>query len=197
MNKDTLREHYKKLPNEDIERLANYEANELSPEALDVVKEEIQRRGLSDEFNVAADIQIRRLSEEEQGELIRKISIFPCPICGRKQNYLNAFNIMIVKSFIIVTTIEKPLIIACPDCISASAKNALIKNLFLGWWGIPWGPIRTIHSIFVNLRALNSEKHNSPTREFIEFVKPHSAAIKARIERIKDLNELLDVIYPD
>jgi hypothetical protein len=47
------------------------------------------------------------------------------------------------------------------------------------------------------VRALDSEKHNSPTREFIEFVKNHSAAIKARIERIKDLNELLDVIDPD
>jgi hypothetical protein len=197
MNKERLREHYEILPDEDIERLANYEADELSPEAQDVLRQEIKRRGLSDEFNVAADIQIRGLSEEEQRELIKTISMFSCPICGSKQNYLNAFNIMIAKSLIIVATVEKRFIIACPDCISANAKSALIKSLLLGWWAIPWGPIRTLQAVSANVRALDSEKHNSPTREFIEFVKNHSAAIKARIERIKDLNELLDVIDPD
>ncbi len=91
---------------------------------------------------------------------------------------------MSVRSYIILTSVEKPLIIACPECISNSAKSALIKNLFLGWWGIHWGPIRTIHSIFLNLKAINAEKYNSPTREFIEFIKPHSAAMKARVEKI-------------
>lgn len=26
-------------------------------------------------------------------------------------------------------------------------------SLFFGWWGIPWGPIRTVSSIYVNLRG--------------------------------------------
>jgi hypothetical protein len=25
-----------------------------------------------------------------------------------------------------------------------------VLSLFLGWWGIPWGPIWTIHSLWVN-----------------------------------------------
>lgn len=127
-NEERLREHYRKLHDEDIERLANYEAGELSPEALAILKEEIKRRALSDEFQTAADIQMRGVSEEDQEEIIRKISVFPCPLCGRKQNYLNAFNVMNVKSYIILTNIEKPLIIACPECISSSARKALLKN---------------------------------------------------------------------
>jgi hypothetical protein len=196
VNKEQLRVHYQKLYDEDIERLANYEADQLNPEALAVLKEEIKRRGLSIEFQTAVDIQVRGVSEEEQKEIIRKISVLPCPLCGRKQNYLNAFNVMSVKSFIILTVVEKPLIIACPECISTSAKSALIKNLFLGWWGIPWGPIRTIHSIVLNLKAVNAENYNAPTREFIDFIKPYSAAIKARIDRINNINELLDLISP-
>lgn len=26
-----------------------------------------------------------------------------------------------------------------------------LLSLLLGWWGLPWGPIRTIRSVFVNL----------------------------------------------
>ncbi len=196
VNKERLRERYQKLYDEDIERLANYEAEGLNPEALAVLKEEIKRRGLSNEFQSTVDIQVRGVSEEEQKEIIRKISVLPCPLCGRKQNYLNAFNVMSVKSIIILTFVEKPLIIACPECISTSAKNALIKNLFLGWWGIPWGPFRTIHSIFLNLKAINANNCNSPTSEFNDFIKPYSAAIKARIDRINNINELLDLICP-
>ena len=196
VNNEKLRTHYQQLPDEDIERLANYEAGDLSTEAVGILKEEIKRRGLSDEFNVAADIQTKGLSEEELLDLIRKISMFPCPICGKKQNYLNGFNVMSVRSFIIGTSVEMPLIIACPECTPANAKNALIKNLFLGWWGFPWGPIRTIHSIFTNSRAMNSNGYIGPTKEFTEFIRPHSAAIKARFDKINDINSLFEVINP-
>jgi hypothetical protein len=193
-NSETLRSHYQKLPDEDIEHLANYEAADLSPSACDILKEEIKRRGLSDELNLAADIQVRGISEGELLDLIRRISTFPCPICGKKRDYLNGFNLMSVRSYIIVTSVSNALIIACPECISAMAKRALIKNLFLGWLGIPWGPIKTIRSVFANLRAMNSGKHNGPTKEFVEFIKPRSAAIKARFNKITDVRQLLDVI---
>lgn len=26
-----------------------------------------------------------------------------------------------------------------------------LLTLLLGWWGLPWGPIRTIQALFVNL----------------------------------------------
>ncbi|HJQ13777.1 MAG TPA: hypothetical protein VJ830_03435 [Anaerolineales bacterium] len=39
-------------------------------------------------------------------------------------------------------------------------ENAVLKglpftllSLLLGWWGIPWGPIYTIQSLWVNLRG--------------------------------------------
>ena len=39
-------------------------------------------------------------------------------------------------------------------------ENSVVKSLpfvllslVLGWWGIPWGPIYTIHSLWVNLRG--------------------------------------------
>ncbi len=29
----------------------------------------------------------------------------------------------------------------------------ILLSLFLGWWGIPWGPIRTVQSIWINLHG--------------------------------------------
>jgi hypothetical protein len=41
-----------------------------------------------------------------------------------------------------------------------SKENRIVKGLpwilltfFLGWWGIPWGPIRTVQSIWINLQG--------------------------------------------
>ena len=32
------------------------------------------------------------------------------------------------------------------------AQHSLI-TLLLGWWGIPWGPIRTVQALYINLRG--------------------------------------------
>ena len=87
------------------------------------------------------------------------------------------------------------MIIGCTDCITASARNALLKSLLLGWWGIPWGPIRTIESVFTNIKAKDSNRYYGQTKEFMEFVRLHSSAIKAKIHMIDNLNDLLDALY--
>lgn len=59
MDAEALRKYYGRLPDAEIARLSNCEAKELLPEALPVLKEEIKRRRLSDDLNVAIDIQLR------------------------------------------------------------------------------------------------------------------------------------------
>jgi hypothetical protein len=120
--------------------------------------------------------------------------MFPCPICGKQQGYLNAFNILSIRSYILVTNVTTSIVIACPGCISKSAKAQLVRNLLFGWWGIPWGPIRTVHSIFVNSRAIHAENHPGPTEEFVDSIKPYAGAIQARIDHIKDMNEILALL---
>ena len=46
--KENLRKPYQKLSDEEIERIARYEAQDLTPEAADILKEEIRRRRLSE-----------------------------------------------------------------------------------------------------------------------------------------------------
>ena len=193
INIEALRQHYENLPDEDIERLAYYETNDLMPEAVDILKSEIKRRGLSNKYNNAVESHLAGLGEEEKVQLLNRISTFPCPVCGSHER-LNASKLVLVKSYIIVTTVEKPLIIACPNCIRVNAKRILIKSLLLGWWGIPWGPIRTLWSIVDNVMAINLNKYKDLTSEFKECFEPHLIAIKVNIDDVKDLNHLLESI---
>lgn len=193
VNLDEIKARYNNLSDEDIESIAKYKADGLIPEALDILKNEIQKRGLPEQLISTADILANGISEDEHLVLAKKISQLPCPHCNKNNTYLNAFNLMIVKSFIIFTITERPLVIGCPDCISGEAKSALIKSLLLGWWGLPFGPIQVLISIFKNIRAVNAGMTTEPTKEFRDFIKPHAAAIMARQENIKDFNSLFNI----
>ena len=41
--------------------------------------------------------------------------------------------------------------IFCKDCSAKKSLKATIVTWILGWWGFPWGPIYSLHAIFVNL----------------------------------------------
>ena len=151
IDREALRKHYEILPDEDIERLAYYKAKDLSPEAVEVLRNEIRKRGLSDSYDNAVVTHVAGLGEEEKSELLSRISAFPCPLCGDNRYPLNASKAITVKSFIVATSVEKPLIIACPDCIKNKVKRALITTLILGRWGIPWGPIRSLWALVDNV----------------------------------------------
>jgi hypothetical protein len=56
-----------------------------------------------------------------------------------------------VKSFIFVTTRTPIQGIFCSACAEKKALRATAVTWLLGWWGIPWGFIYSIHAIFTNL----------------------------------------------
>jgi hypothetical protein len=70
IHKTALEGHFRQLTDEKIERLASSNAHELRSEAIDILKEEIKRRGLPDELIAAIDRQTRAKLEAtaEQGD---------------------------------------------------------------------------------------------------------------------------------
>ena len=46
---------------------------------------------------------------------------------------------------------SEPVPVAANKTDWAKAVGYTLLSLVLGWWGLPWGPIRTIQAIFVNL----------------------------------------------
>ena len=56
-----------------------------------------------------------------------------------------------VKSAIFVTHRSPVQGIFCPTCAEKKALRASLITWLAGWWGFPWGPIYSVHSIISNL----------------------------------------------
>lgn len=122
VNIEDLREHYEQLPNEEIERLANYGACNLTPIAIEALKTELAKRNFSPIFREALDVNVRGLTIAEKTQIYNKISALPCPICGNNHSLLNARRVAEVVSDFIGIKSKTSTIIGCQKCIFSVAK---------------------------------------------------------------------------
>ena len=165
-----VRQNYQKMSNEDLLRTATTDAHGLTPEALEVVKEEILKRNLDKNIIKGLEAQNKTYTVEEidaYSELIQKL---PCPKCGNTFQKLNGTLTSEVMSFIVFSQYKRELIVACPNCLDKATQGALTKTLFLGWWGIPWGIIRTFQAIghyFKSNKQHHIQEPNNFLRSFI------------------------------
>jgi predicted nucleic-acid-binding Zn-ribbon protein len=155
-------ETYQRMTDDELIRIATQDAHGLTPEALEVVKAEIRKRGLNENITKGLDAQNKTITIGEIDSYCKVISELSCPICGNSSEKLNATITGEVMSFIFLTTYKKKIKVGCPDCLDKANNNALAKNAFLGWWGIPWGIIRTIQYISLNLKSKRTNRSNDP-----------------------------------
>jgi len=151
-NLEQLRKNYEQFDDKKLLRIASEEAVGLRPEALELLKQEIARRGLTTDAVKAADVLTKEVSAAELAGYVETLRNLPCPICGNTDEKLNATIVSNVMSFIVFTHQSKELKIACPQCLNKQNNNAMIKTALLGWWGIPFGLIRTPAALMFNAR---------------------------------------------
>jgi len=151
-NLEQLRKNYEQFDDKKLLRIASEEAARLRPEALELLKQEIARRGLTTDAVKAADVLTKEVNAEELADYVETLRNLPCPICGSTGEKLNATIVSSVMSFIVFTHQSKELKIACPQCLNKQNNNAMIKTALLGWWGIPFGLVRTPAALMFNAR---------------------------------------------
>jgi hypothetical protein len=155
-----LKENYRKFSDEKLMRLAAEDAAKLRPEALALLQEELETRGLAEVAQKEIAAQFRVLSEAEIKDYCALIQATPCPICHSATKPLNATVTNQVSSFIFLTTWKEKLTIACPSCLDKLIESATSHSIIVGWWGIPWGIIRTVKAINSNRRM--AKNHHVP-----------------------------------
>lgn len=164
-----VRETYQRMSDDELIRVSTQDAHGLTPEAMDIVKAEIKKRGLNEDIakGIAAQNKEYTLAEiDSYCDIISKLS---CPTCGSTTNRLNATMTGEVMSFIIFTSYNKKIKVGCAHCLDKANSSAFTKTALLGWWGIPWGIIRSVQSIELNLnskRTNHSPGHNNYLRSF-------------------------------
>jgi len=188
---DDLKKNYKNFSDNELIRIATTDASGLRPEAIQVMQEEIKSRGLSIDLLKGIEVQRKAISESELVEYCELLRTQPCPVCGSTSSRLNATMTGNVVSFIVFTNYEKKLLVACPDCLAKANKNAMIKSALLGWWGFPWGIIKTIQALIFNNKLSGQTRIAEPNDMLKGFVIGQIGTIEANKTNPERLNLLL------
>jgi hypothetical protein len=87
------------------------------------------------------------------GDVNDSVEIEPvvCSCCDKVSAQPRYRVYFVVKSFIFVTLRSVRQGIFCSKCAEKEVYKASTVTWILGWWGFPWGPIYSIHAIFMNL----------------------------------------------
>lgn len=186
-----LKQYYERCENEKLIRIATTDAATLTPEAASMLKAVMQQRGLSEDIVTGLDKQRAGFDKAtilRYTDLIRRQ---PCPYCGSKERPLNATIAGSVVSMIVITNYEKKLHIGCSDCLDARISSANSRSAGLGWWGFPWGIIRTIQSFMFNDRMRKEHNAVEPSATLVGFVLENAGRIDAHQNDASRLRELI------
>ncbi|HEY8782897.1 MAG TPA: hypothetical protein VIM16_14830 [Mucilaginibacter sp.] len=193
-NIEELRKNYESFADEKLIRVATEDATGLRPEALELLKQIIKERGLSQSVTKGIDAQFKKIDEKtllEYCELLRRL---PCPICNSEYDKLNATITGTVISFIVMTSYRKEIKIACPTCLDKQNNNAMIKSALLGWWGLPWGVVRTPKALLFN-NKMKKQNHRSEANDVLKaFVLERVGRIEASRNNQEGLNDIIQYI---
>src|ERR1700712_2972438 len=94
-----VRETYQRMSDQDLTRILLSEASGLTPEAQEVVNQEIKRRNLDPNIAKAVEAQQKNYTISEIDAYCDLIQRLPCPVTGRTSEKLNATLVVEVMSF--------------------------------------------------------------------------------------------------
>lgn len=177
-----VKQSYLRMTDEELLRTATNDVSGHTPEALEVVLEEIKHRNL--DTNIADAVRAQNINYtiediDKYCDLIKNLS---CPTCGSTNRKLNGTMTSEVMSLILVTHYNQKLKVACPGYLDKANENAVIITALLGWWEIPWVFIRTIKAIRENIKS--KKTHHD---EFAnDYLRSFALAKIGQLERYKD-----------
>lgn len=187
-----LRKNYERFDNDKLVRIATRDAAELRPEALELLREIIKERGISDDVERGIDAQFQEIEPAkllEYAEILRNV---PCPVCGSRSKKLNATHTATTLSVVVLTWYEKEFKIGCPDCLDAAHGKAMIKSSLLGIWA-PWGLFYYVpKSLFVNAKMKKQNHHPHPNELFLSFVAGRIGEIETHRNSPDDLLAIVE-----
>jgi hypothetical protein len=186
-----IERHYEKMSDREIIRIATTDAYGLRPEVFGIIENEIKKRNLNPDILKGAMAQNKEYSRDEvesYSELLREL---PCPLCGNTHDKLNGTISYTVKSFIFFTTYEKKPIIACPDCLDKKNNDAVLSTALLGWWGFPWGILRTPVYIYRNLKAKKENRLDVSNNTLLSYTLANIGELETYKENKDKLKEII------
>lgn len=193
LNLKRIEEHYARMSDDELERIVTTSAHGLRPEVFPIIEHEIKKRNLNPDLFKGALAQNKEYTIEEIESYSHLLSVLPCPKCGNTNEKLNGTISYTVISYLIFSSFRREPFIACPDCLNKINNNAIISTALLGWWGFPWGFLKTPVYIYRNFKAKSQNRIDRPNDTMLSF----TLAKVGEIEAFKDNQQKLkEIIQP-
>ncbi len=133
----------------------------------------------------------RQVTMNEVVEYATLLRELPCPFCGKTHEKINGTTLHTVKSFIVLTSSRKKSIIGCPTCLNRKNNMAILSTALLGWWGIPWGLIKTPQYIYLNVKEKKNIRSKEPNNVLLGFAYQHAHEIEANKDNKENLLKVI------
>ena len=94
-------------------------------------------------------------------------------------------------SFILFSSYNKKLKVACPGCLDKANNKALLKTAILGWWGLTWGIVYSVQSLALNIDSQKTN-HLSHHNYFLRsFALSNIGEIETYIDDVEKLQHII------
>jgi hypothetical protein len=171
-SEDQLRENYQKFCDEDIVRIAERDAESLTPEALQILKDEIKKRGI--QYLEPPKPSFLVLEKPLLDSYCHSVQNSFCPICGNQGN-LNRIEVEVVFGIGHFHHSKRESLILCRSCSRTLVAKKCTYSLLLGIWTV----LPFIVTVFKNINALRVFKSDEPSESLVELVKANYQEIES------------------
>lgn len=174
-----IEKNYERMSDSRLIEVITTDAQGIQSEVVSIIENEIKKRNLDPGLINCLIAQNEEHSIEDiyhYAELLRNC---PCPICNNTWDELNGTIYHSIKSIIVTSITETRWIIACPDCLDKQNRKAIVSCSLLGWWGIPWGILKTPVYIYRNLKVKEENRISDPNGSLLSFTADNIVQIKA------------------
>ncbi len=131
-------------------------AKKFHPDGVGQSADPSKIRDLNEAYDVLGDPTKRAqydrecLEPDANQSRTQRLDPLRCHVCGKiaaQPRYLVFWRVF---SLIIVTSRSPIQGLFCAGCAKREAMRSTLITAFVGWWGVPWGPIWTIGNGFTN-----------------------------------------------
>lgn len=178
MDIEKAKEYYFNLDTDEIMHVALFEAQDLKPEALDILRAVILQRKNLHSLLEALEIQRQGKESEYYSYVLEKMLTLPCPVCGNDEELLDYAEVKSTFGLLMFWLTQNKLIIGCPDCIYAEAKQNIYRTIFLGFLAPPLSWFSAINSLLTNYNAIKISESEPPSALFEDEIIKNLGAIK-------------------
>lgn len=191
LKKSFIEEVYEAMSKEELIAVATNDINDLTPEALDALTCELNRRNITSEVKDAIKIQQKKFNPKEFLFYINLIRTQPCPNCFETDFLLNGVIITKIKNNIIFSSKQKEFLIACPDCLKKAIDKSGGFAFSLNALGLIKGAVESLmlkHEMQLSLEKLKEEM---PSDSLIYFIQKKIGEIELHKDNHTKLSDLI------